>query len=144
MGLKHNSARMKRPIVCGQALLHVKSVGRRDGFITRFSILLQLLRKCEALGGPCSCGSCARFEEAEVPSSRKAFGGEEVQVVLRSFNRGQIMLQTEVLRNKIASMHPDVARAVLLHSAMPVLLESSERRFANFLGRDEAARLGSA
>ena len=41
------------------------------------------------------------------------------------------MLQAEVLRDKIAPMYPNDARTFLLHPAVPVLLESAKRGFAN-------------
>ena len=41
------------------------------------------------------------------------------------------MLQAEVLRDKIAPVYPNDALAFLLHTAVPVLLESAKRRLAN-------------
>jgi len=84
----------------------------------------------------------ASIKEATVPSCRQAFSGQKVQVALRSANPRQTMLQAEVLRNKEPPVHPNVALAFLLHAAVPVLLESPERRLTNHMGRNETARVG--
>ena len=94
------------------------------------------------LGESDSAYAIASIKEAEVPSRGQTFSGQKVQVALRIFNSRQTLLQTEILRNKIAPVHPNDALAFLLHTAVPVLLESAERRFANQMGRDETAKLG--
>jgi len=63
-------------------------------------------------------------------------------VALRVYNSRSTLLQAEVLRDKIASVHSNVAFAFLLHAAVSVLLESTERRLADKMGRDETAKLG--
>ena len=94
------------------------------------------------LGEYDSAFAIASIKETQVPHSGQTFSGQKVQVALRIFNSRQTLLQTEILRNKIAPMHPNDALAFLLHTAVPVLLESAERGFANQMGRDETAKLG--
>ena len=63
-------------------------------------------------------------------------------MALRIFNSRQTLLQAEVLRDKIASMYSNDALTSLLHTAVPVLLESAEWRPANRMGRNETSKLG--
>ena len=63
-------------------------------------------------------------------------------MALRSVNQQQIVLQAEVLWNKVAPMRSDDPLSFLLHTTVPVLLESAERRPTGRLGRDETAQLG--
>ena len=63
-------------------------------------------------------------------------------MALRVFNSRQTLLQAEVLRDKITPVHPNDALAFLLHTTVPFLLETTERRLANQMGRNETAKLG--
>jgi hypothetical protein len=65
-----------------------------------------------------------------------------MQVALRIYNSQPSLLQAKILRNKITSMYSNVPFAFLLHAAVPFLLESSERRLTDKMGRDETAKLG--
>ena len=94
------------------------------------------------LGEYDSAYATASIKEAQVPSRGQTFSGQKVQVASRSFSSRQTLLQTEILRNKIAPVYSNDALAFLLHTAVPVLLESAERGFANQMGRDETSKLG--
>jgi hypothetical protein len=83
------------------------------------------------LGKRNSTFALASTEEAQVSSRGETFSRQEVQMALRVFSSRQTVLQAEVLRDKITPVHPNDAFAFLLHTAMPVLLESAERRPAN-------------
>jgi hypothetical protein len=76
----------------------------------------------------------ASIEKTKVPSRWQTFSGQKMQVALRVFNKRPTLLQTEVLWNKITPVHPNDACAFLLHTTMPVLLESTKRRPANQMG----------
>jgi len=89
-----------------------------------------------------SAFAAASIKKAKIPSNRQAFSGQKVQVALRNANPRQTMLQAEVLWDKDPPVYPNDARAFLLHTAVPVLLESAERRFTNHMGRDETAKMG--
>jgi hypothetical protein len=121
------------------ALLAVeKLVFRRDCFIKRFPLVYFKKQHCHGsvkhLGEFGSTFDIASIKETKLPSRRQAFSGQKVQVALRSASPRQTVLQTEVLRDKITPVHPNDARAFLLHATVPVLLESAERRPANQMG----------
>ena len=63
-------------------------------------------------------------------------------MALRISNSRQSLLQAEVLRDKITPVHPNDTLAFLLHTTMPVLLESDKRRSADQMGRNETAKMG--
>jgi len=86
----------------------------------------QQIQSIETLGNRSPSAIVAGFEEAEVSPRRKPFSSKEMQMASRFSGSWQVLLQGKVLWNKEPPVHSDVARHLLLYSAMPVLLESAE------------------
>jgi hypothetical protein len=83
------------------------------------------------LGESDSACATASIKEAQVPPRGQTFSGQKVQVASRNFSSRQTLLQAEVLRDKNTPVHSNDALGFLLHTAVPVLLESADWGFAN-------------
>lgn len=67
-----------------------------------------------------------------------------MQMAPRNTSPQPRMLQTEILRNQNSPMHPNDPSSLLLHTTMPILLESPNRRPQNRMGRNQTSTMGPA
>ena len=86
----------------------------------------------------------AAARNAEVSHGGSTLGGQTLSMALQLAHSRPSVLQAEVLRNTVTSMHPDDPHGVQLHDAMPFLLEGTERGPGTKLGRNRSTRLRRA